>query len=101
ESDGASTQLITPADGYVLTTALEQRVGSYLNAGEVLCYVSPIDTLAVEVAVSELDMGTVRPGERLRLKVPGFPARQFKGRVTEVSWQGEPGAGGKPSTFLV
>jgi RND family efflux transporter MFP subunit len=101
ESDGASTQLIAPADGYVLTPALEQRVGSYLNAGEVLCYVSPVDTMRVEVAVSELDMGTVRPGERLRLKVLGFPDRQFKGRVTEVSWQGEPGAPGKPSTFLV
>ena len=101
ESEGASTQLIAAADGYVLTPALEQRVGSYLSPGEVLCYVSPIDTLRVEVAVSELDMGAVKPGERLRLKVLGFPDRQFKGRVTEVSWQGEPGAPGKPSTFLV
>jgi len=101
ESDGARTQLIAPADGYVLTPALEERVGAYLTPGEVLCYVSPLDTLRVEVAVSELDMGTVRPGERLRLKVLGFPDRQFKGRVSEVSWQGEPGAPGKPSTFLV
>jgi RND family efflux transporter MFP subunit len=100
-SEGASTQIIAPADGYVLTPALEQRVGSYLNAGEVLCYVSPIDTLRVEMAVSELDMAAVRPGERLRLKVLGFPDRQFKGRVTEVSWLGEPGAPGKASTFLV
>ena len=101
ESQGASTQLTAPADGYVLTPALEQRIGSYLNAGDVFCYVSPLDTLRVEVAVSELDMGTVHPGERLRLKVLGFPDRQFKGRVSEVSWQGEPGAPGKPSTFLV
>jgi RND family efflux transporter MFP subunit len=101
ESEGASTQLTAPADGYVLTPALEEQLGSYLNPGQVLCYVSPLDTLRVEVAVSELDMGSVRPGERLRLKVLGFPDRQFKGRVTEVSWQGEPGAPGKPSTFLV
>jgi len=46
-------------------------------------------------------MGAVRPGERLRLKVLGFPDRQFQGKVTEVSWQGEPGLPGKPSTFLV
>ena len=101
EAEGASTQLTAPADGYVLTPALDQRVGSYLSAGDVFCYVSPIDTLRVEVAVSELDMGAVRPGERLRLKVLGFPDRQFQGKVTEVSWQGEAGLPGKPSTFLV
>jgi multidrug efflux pump subunit AcrA (membrane-fusion protein) len=101
QNEGASTQLTAPADGFVLTPALDTRVGSYLRPGDVLCYVSPLDTLRVEVAVSELDMGAVRPNERLRLKVLGFPDRQYKGRVTEVSWQGEPGAEGKPSSFLV
>jgi len=101
ETEGASTQLTAPSDGYVLTPALETRIGSYLRPGEVLCYVSPLDTLRVEVAVSELDMGAVRPGERLRLKVLGFPDRQYKGEVSEVSWQGEPAAEGKPSNFLV
>jgi multidrug efflux pump subunit AcrA (membrane-fusion protein) len=57
--------------------------------------------LRVEVAVSETDIGSVKPGQPLRLKVLGFPDRQFRGRVTEVSWQGEPDPRGRPSSFLV
>jgi RND family efflux transporter MFP subunit len=95
------TDLIAPADGYVLTPALRSREGAWLEAGEMYCHVSPLDTLRVEVAVSETDIGSVRPGQALRLKVLGFPDRQFRGAVTEVSWLGEPDPRGRPSSFLV
>ena len=98
---GDQARLLSPADGYVLTPALRAQVGAYLAPGEIFCQVSPVDTLRVELAVSEIDMGPVRPGQPLRLKVLGFPDRQFRGRVTEVSWQGEVGQPGKPATFLV
>ncbi len=101
QAAGDYTQLTAPVDGYVLTPALRSRVGSYLAAGDILCQVSPVDTLRVEAAVPETEVGAVRPGQRLRLKVLGFPDRQFVGRVTEVSWQGEVGKPGKPSNFLV
>ena len=101
QSEGASTQLLAPVDGYVLTPAVADREGSYLAPGEALCLVSPLDTLRVEVAVSELDIRSIRPGETLRLKVLGFPDRQYRGQVTEVSWSGQPGKPGEASHFLV
>jgi RND family efflux transporter MFP subunit len=101
QTAGDYTQLLAPVDGYVLTPALRGRIGSYLQAGDILCQVSPVDTLRVEAAVPETEVGAVRPGQRLRIKVLGFPDRQFTGRVTEVSWQGEAGKPGKPSNFLV
>lgn len=101
EREGGGTALVAPVDGYVLTPALASMQGSYLDAGEVFCHVSPLDTVKVEAAVQETEIDDVRPGQRLRIKVLGFPDRQFKGRVTEVSWQGEPRKAGAPSVFLV
>jgi hypothetical protein len=62
----------------VLTPALDQRVGSYLRAATCSA-TSLLDTLRVEVAVSELDMGTVRPEERLASRCSGFPINSSRG----------------------
>ena len=99
--EGARTQLVAPVDGYVLTPAIEERVGDWLEAGDVLCQVSPLDTLRVEVAVAEEDIGRIQAGQRLRVKVLGFPERQFTGFVTDVSWIGESPAPGRGSHFAV
>ncbi|MGH7725665.1 MAG: efflux RND transporter periplasmic adaptor subunit [Candidatus Eiseniibacteriota bacterium] len=101
ERDNARSQLTAPVTGYVLTPNLAERAGTYLEAGEVFCQVSPLDTLRVEIGVSETDVARIRPGQTLRLKVLGYPDRQFRGRVTEVSWQGEPSRPGRPTVFKV
>jgi len=85
----------------VLTPDLAEKEGARLSAGDIFCQVSRLDSLRVEVAVTETEIGRVRPGETVRLKVVGFPDRQFAGRVTEVSWQGEPTRPGRPSAFRV
>jgi multidrug efflux pump subunit AcrA (membrane-fusion protein) len=92
---------VAPVDGVVLTPNLSERVGSWLEAGEVLMQVSPLDTLRVEIGVAETDVARIRPGQTLRLKVLGFPDRQFKGRVSEVGWEGESPKAGKPAVFKV
>ncbi len=101
QRDVERSQLLAPQAGYVLTPDLAEREGVRLEAGEVFCQVSPLDTLRVEVGISESDVDRIRPGETLRLKVLGFPDRQFRGRVTEVAWQGEPGLPGHPAVFKV
>jgi hypothetical protein len=94
-------RLVAPVDGVVLTPNLSERVGSWLEAGEVLMQVSPLDTLRVEIGVSESDVARIRPGQPLRVKVLGFPDRQFRGRVDEVAWLGEPTHPGRPAVFKV
>jgi multidrug efflux pump subunit AcrA (membrane-fusion protein) len=101
EREGARAQLTAPQAGYVLTPGLAEREGGRLSAGEIFCQVSRLDSLRVEVAVTETEIDRVHPGETLRLKVVGFPERQFRGRVTEVSWQGETTRPGRPSAFRV
>jgi multidrug efflux pump subunit AcrA (membrane-fusion protein) len=94
-------RLVAPVDGVVLTPNLAERVGTWVEAGEALAQVSPLDTMRVEIGVSETDVSRIRPGQTLRLKVLGYPDRQFKGRVTEVGWEGEAPVPGKPSVFKV
>ncbi len=101
ERDAARSQLTAPQAGYVLTPDLAEREGTRLEAGEVFCQVSPLDTLRVEVGITESEVDRIRPGETLRLKVLGFPDRQFRGHVSEVSWQGEPTQTGRPAVFKV
>jgi multidrug resistance efflux pump len=101
ETEQSRAQLLAPSSGYVLTPALQERAGVSLAPGEVFCQVSPLDTLRVEVAVSEVDIDRIHAGQPIRLKVLGFPDRQFKGRVSEVSWQGDSPKPGLPSVFTV
>ena len=101
ERDQARAQIVAPQAGYVLTPDLGQLEGRRLETGDVFCQVSRLDTLRVEVGVSEADVARIRPGQPVRLKVLGFPDRQFRGRVSEVSWMGEPTHPGQPSAFKI
>ena len=95
------THLTSPIDGVVLTAGLAELEGTWLEAGDVFCQVSTLDTLRVEIGISEADIGRVQPGQPIRLKVLAFPDRQFRGRVTEVAYQGEETQPGRPTAFKV
>jgi RND family efflux transporter MFP subunit len=95
------TELLAPVNGYVLTPLLEEREGALLEAGDMLCQVSPLDTMNVDVAISETDIQGIKPGQRLRIKVLGFPDRQYEGEVTGISWQGEESRPGRGASFVV
>lgn len=101
ELDQSRTQILAPRAGYVLTPDLGALEGRRLAAGDVFCQVSRLDTLRVEVGVSEAEVTRIRPGQSLRLKVLGFPERQFKGQVGEVAWMGESTRPGQPAAFKV
>jgi GAF domain-containing protein len=101
ERDQARAQILAPQAGYVLTPDLARLEGRRLAAGDVFCQVSRLDTLRAEIGVSEADVARIRPGQTLRLKVLGFPDRQFRGRVSEVSWMGESTRPGRPTVFKV
>jgi RND family efflux transporter MFP subunit len=101
EREDARANLLAPIDGFVLTTGLGELEGAWLEAGDVFAQVSPLDTLRVEIGIPETEIARVRPGQVVRVKVLAFPDRQFKGRVTEVGWQGEEAEPGRPTVFKV
>ena len=82
-----------PVSGIVLTPRPEERVGSWADAGTSVLVLGRTDTLELEFGVDQRDVGRVRVGENIRLRVDAYPQRTFVGRVTGIADVGLDSAG--------
>jgi len=82
-----------PVSGVVLTPRPEERVGSWADAGSAVLVLGRTDTLELEFGVDQRDIGRVRVGEEVRLRVDAFPQRTFTGRVFGLADVGVDSAG--------
>ena len=71
--------LRAPVRGIVLTPRVEERVGSSLEEGDQLLTLGRTDSLELEFGVAQRDIGRVRPGQEVRLRVDAVPQRTFVG----------------------
>jgi len=92
--------LSAPFAGQILELDLAQRVGQHLDAGESFCTVAALHRMAVDFQVNEDQIGRVRIGQPVAVKVMTYPTRAFHGTVSEVGWAGHPDARGR-SWFTV
>jgi len=80
--------LTAPEDAIVLEIA-KRSIGSVLREAEVLFTLIPLDApLEAEVRLSPLDIGIVKVGDEVRLKLDAFPFQRHgtaKGVVTTIS----------------
>ena len=83
----------SPVSGVVLTPRPEERVGSWADAGSAVLVIGRTDTLELEFGVDQRDVGRVRVGEEVRLRVDAFPQRTFTGRVSGLADVGLDSAG--------
>jgi GAF domain-containing protein len=78
------TTLRAPVSGVVLTPRVGERIGSSLDAGDLLLTMGRTDTLELVFGVEQRDITRVRPGQEVRLRVNALPQRTFSGRVLTV-----------------
>jgi GAF domain-containing protein len=78
------TTLRAPVAGTVLTPHLNERIGASLEEGDLLLTVGRTDTLELEFGVDQRDIGRVRSGQEVHLRVDALPQRTFAGRVTSI-----------------
>jgi HlyD family secretion protein len=83
----AETRVLSPLDGVVLLRLVEE--GEVVQPGQPLLIVIDPQELFLKVYVSEEDIGKVRLGSPVRVKVDGFPGRAFEGFVSEVAQRAE------------
>jgi hemolysin D len=80
--------LVAPADAIVLEVA-KRPVGSVVREGEVLFTLVPIDVpMEVELQIGSSDVGFVKPGDSVRMKLDAFPFQKYgtlTGKITVVS----------------
>ena len=80
----AATTIRAPAAGMVLTPRPEERAGAHLDAGDLVVTLGRTDSLELEFGIDQRDIGRVRVGDEVRLRVDALPQRTFVGRVTSL-----------------
>ena len=88
-----ATTIRAPLAGVVLTPRPEERVGAWADAGSPLLVVGRTDTLELDFLVDQRDIGRVRVGDEIRLRVDAYPQRTFGGRVSGIADVGADTAG--------
>jgi multidrug efflux pump subunit AcrA (membrane-fusion protein) len=78
------TTVRAPTSGVVLTPRLEERVGASLDEGDLILTLGRTDTLELEFGVDQRDLGRVREGQEVRLRVDALPQRTFSGTVVSI-----------------
>jgi multidrug efflux pump subunit AcrA (membrane-fusion protein) len=79
------TTLRAPVPGTVLTPRVSERLGSSLEEGDELLTIGRTDSLELDFGVAQRDIGRVRSGQEVRLRVDAVPQRTFVGRVLAVA----------------
>jgi multidrug resistance efflux pump len=81
----ARIQLVSPIAGVVTTPKLEERIGEYVQRGDLVLEVHALETVTVEIAVPEQEISDVAVGQRADLKARAFPGRTLEGVVTAIA----------------
>jgi len=76
------TRLYAPADGYVTKKNVEP--GNQIQAGQPLMAVVSLENQYIVANYKETDMGAIKPGQDVEIKVDSYPGKVFKGKVDSI-----------------
>lgn len=79
------TKLLSPAEGRLITAYPLQKVGQYLDVGELLGVLQDARVTIAEIEVPESDIAQVKLGAPVNLKTWALPTKTFKGKVTKIA----------------
>jgi len=85
EGEIARLVVIAPHNGVVMTPRLSEKVGKYVKPGDLIAEIHALERLTAEIGVSERDIGEVRLGQPVSLRLRAYPSRTFQGKVTRIA----------------
>jgi HlyD family secretion protein len=86
-SQTTKTRLAAPITGAVLERLAEP--GEVIAAGQPVAVLADLHQVKLKLFVSERDLGKVRLGVPVRLRVDAFPSRDFPARVAKIDAQAQ------------
>jgi HlyD family secretion protein len=81
------TTLYSPLTGVVLSKNIEP--GEYVSPGTPVLTVGDVARVWVRAYISETELGRVKLGQKVRVRVDTFPGKSYEGRVSFISAQSE------------
>jgi len=78
-------QIVSPIAGVVTTPKLEERIGEYVERGDLVAEVHALETVSVEIAIPEKEISEVTVGQKVELKARAFSGRSLEGVVTSIA----------------
>ncbi len=76
------TRIYAPVDGYV--TKKSVQIGNQIQPGQPLMAVVALDDIWVTANYKETEMGNIRPGQKVNIKVDSYPGKIFTGTVDSI-----------------
>jgi RND family efflux transporter MFP subunit len=95
----AAARLLAPIAGVVVTPRLREKLGATLAKGESLLDLARVEEMTVDIAIAEGDLGRIKEGEPVTVRLLAYPTRTFSGEVALISPKAEATQAG--STFKV
>jgi RND family efflux transporter MFP subunit len=89
----SQAQLRAPIAGVAVTRKVEDRTGTMVKPGEAFCEIVEGGRMAIDMSVPEADLGLVRTGRAVALKLNAFPTSTFAGTVERIGEQTRAEAG--------
>lgn len=88
ETDLRRLEILSPVDGIVLTRKVEvgQTVAATFSAPELFVLAESLETMKLEVEVSEADIAKVEDGMTASFRVDAWPGRLFTASVEKVAF---------------
>jgi HlyD family secretion protein len=88
QAELAKSIIYTPIDGIVLTRSVNtgQTVAASTQAPVLFVIAENLETMQLDAAIDEADIGTVAAGQRARFTVDAFPERRFDARIRDISF---------------
>jgi RND family efflux transporter MFP subunit len=80
----ANLEIRSPLDGFVLSGSLERSKGVPVSVGQKLFDIGPVDTMYLEIAVTDSDISWVKEGMELTMRLEARPREKFKATIREI-----------------
>lgn len=73
-----------PASGRVLTPKIQDKLGIFVKAGDVICELANLSEMQAKIQLAQWEIGDVKENDRVELMV-AWHSKLFRGRIRQLS----------------